>query len=99
MRDPRDKKLAQLLVNYSCKIQPGESCLIRATDTPDEFIEELVKAVYAAEGFPIVQLETERIERALRIGGTKDSYKLKTDIEKYQMEKMDAFIGNSGLPP
>jgi len=96
LKDPRDKKLAELLVNYSCKIQSGESCLIHATDTPVEFVEELVAAVYAAGGYPIVQLETERIERALRVGGTKESYKLKTDIEKYQMEKMDAFIGVRG---
>jgi aminopeptidase len=96
LRDPRDKKLAELLVNYSCKIQPGENCLIHATDTPVEFVEELVNAVYAAKGFPIVQFETERIERALRIGGSKESYKLKTEIEKYQMGEMDAFIGVRG---
>ncbi len=45
LRDPRDKKLAELLVNYSCKLQPGESCLIHATDTPAEFVEELIAAV------------------------------------------------------
>ncbi len=96
MRDPRDKKLAELLVNYSCKLQPGESCLIHATDTPVEFIEELIAAVYRAKGLPIVQYETERIERALRAGGSREGYSIKADIEKYQMEQMDAFIGVRG---
>ena len=96
MRDPRDKKLAELLVNYSCKIKPGESCLIHATDTPIEFVEELVSAVYAAKGYPFVKLETERIDRALRDGGTKESYAIQTDFERYQMEQMDVFIGVRG---
>jgi aminopeptidase len=96
MRDPRDKELAELLVNYSCALKPGERCLIHTTDTPIEFVEELVAAVYRASAYPYVQFETERIERALRSGATKESYAIKTDYEKYQMEQMDAFIGVRG---
>ncbi|HCU29559.1 MAG TPA: aminopeptidase, partial [Sphaerochaeta sp.] len=34
MADPREQKLAELLVTYSVQLQRGESCLINAVDIP-----------------------------------------------------------------
>ena len=48
--DPRDTKLAEMLVNYCVAVQPGETVLIQTMDdvaTP--LVTELVKAVYKAK--------------------------------------------------
>lgn len=96
MRDVRDKKLAELLVNYSVNLQEGEACLINAVDVPVEFVEELVEAVYRAGGYPQVNITSVRLERALLQGVTENSLSLWADCDAYRMRKMDAFIGVRG---
>lgn len=93
MRDPRDKELAELLVEYSVDLKKGEHCLIQATDVPIEMVEELVKAVYKVGGYPAVKLGSQRLERAIIAGATSQSLALLADCDTYQMRKMDAFIG------
>ena len=56
MKDPRLITLANNLVNYSVAVKKGDRVLIEATDISSELIEELVKAVYAAGGYPFVEL-------------------------------------------
>ena len=96
MRDVRDKKLADLLVNFSVSIKKGESCLINAVDVPLEFVEELVQSVYAAGGYPLVNISSERLERAIIAGATKESLAAFKDCDLYRMKQMDAFIGVRG---
>ena len=38
MTDPRYKKLADLLVNYSTALKKGERILLDMIDVPDEFL-------------------------------------------------------------
>ncbi len=96
MRDIRDKRLAELLVNFSIKLQRGESCLINAVDVPLELVEELVAAVYAAGGYPIVNIASERLDRAMMKGASSESLDLWADCDVYRMKKMDTFIGVRG---
>ena len=96
MRDIRDRKLAELLVNYSIRLKAGESCLINAVDVPLEVVEELVDAVYAAGGYPLVNIESERLDRAMMKGASQESLGLWADCDSYRMKKMDAFIGIRG---
>jgi hypothetical protein len=42
MIDPRVTKLADVLVNYSCALKPGERLLIEAIDVPHEFTCECI---------------------------------------------------------
>ena len=48
MTDPRYKKLAKLLVNYSTELKKGDRVLLDMIDVPDEFTIELIRAVRAA---------------------------------------------------
>jgi aminopeptidase len=43
MLDPRMTKLAEVLVNYSTAVKPGEKILIESVDIPHEFTCELVR--------------------------------------------------------
>ena len=96
MKDPRFTDLARLLVSHSTKIQPGENCLIEAFDIPQEFIVELVRAVAAAGGVPIVATYSQVIQRALTQVATESHMKLWSDIDRVRMEKMHAYIGVRG---
>ncbi len=96
MRDIRDKRLADLLVNYAIELKQGESCLINAVDVPEEFVEQLIEAVYAAGGYPLVNLSSERLQRALIEGSSSGSLDLWADCDAYRMNRMDTFIGVRG---
>lgn len=96
MRDIRDKKLAELLVNYSIELKTGESCLINCVDVPLSVIEELIGAVYAAGGYPMVNIDYERIHRAVSAGASLESYALNTECDLYRMRRADTFIGIRG---
>lgn len=97
MSDSREKKLADMLVNFSVRLQKGENCLIRATDIPTSMVEELVAAVYAAGGNPQVQLWNQRLERAMTQGATDESLAVWADCDAYRMSRMDAYIGITGV--
>ncbi|MDD4010940.1 MAG: aminopeptidase [Sphaerochaetaceae bacterium] len=97
MKDPREAKLAELLVKYSCHLEKGESCLINAVDIPDTMTAELVKAIYDAGGFPLVNKWSNYLERAMTEGATEESLKAWADADCYRMKQMDAFIGIRGI--
>lgn len=97
MADERQKKLAKLLVEYSVRLQKGESCLINAVDVPVSMTEALVKAVYEVGGYPVVNLWNQRLERAMSEDASEESLKVWADVDTYRMKQMDAFIGIRGI--
>lgn len=96
VHDPRHDKLAELLVNYSTEVKPGEKVLIEAYDTPIEFIDSLIKAVYKAGGYPLLELKYNHLLRSLLMGASKESLAAMQDTELHRMKNMDAFIGVRG---
>ena len=44
MTDPRYKKLAKMLVEYSTKLGKGDRVLLEMIDVPDDFSIELMRA-------------------------------------------------------
>lgn len=97
MTDPRVKKLADILVNYSVKVHKGERVLIQNTNPEPEFIKALVSAVHAAGGLAFVALRDRTIERELYIGGSEEQFELQARFERDRMKEMDAFIGFTSL--
>ena len=65
MTDPRFKKLAKLLVEYSTELKKGDRVLLDMMDVPDEFSVELVRAVRAVGGTPLVEVRHTRVSREL----------------------------------
>jgi aminopeptidase len=98
MTDPRIEKLADVLVNYSCDIQPGEKILIEAIDVPHAFTKALVQAAADSGGEPIVMLKSNEINRALMLAGTDKQWSTIADVERLQMEKVQCYIGARGNP-
>lgn len=96
MTDPRMIQLAQLLVNYSCKVKKGDNVLVEAIDIPHEFTRTLVAAVAEAGGRPLVLLKSNVINRALMMSGTQDQWQTIADGEKTVMRKMQCYLGVRG---
>jgi aminopeptidase len=96
MTDPRITRLADVLVNYSCAVKPGENLLIEAIDIPHEFTRALVRACAEAGGRPFVLLKSNQIHRALMQVGTQEQWDTIADVERAQMEKMQCYLGVRG---
>lgn len=97
MSDQRELKLARLLVTYSVDLQKGESCLINAVDIPVTMTEALIKAVYEVGGYPVVNVWSQRLERAMCQSASQPSLEKWADVDTYRMKQMDAFIGIRGI--
>ena len=98
MIDSRIARLADVLVNYSCGVKPGDRILIEAIDVPHEFTCELVRTARAAGAIPLVKLESNQIKRALMLAGTKEGWDLIADAEEGVMRKAQCYIGARGNP-
>jgi len=59
MSDPRIKKLADLLVNYSVKVQPGQWVLINSHIIAEPLTSEVLRAVLEAGGLPQIILTSD----------------------------------------
>lgn len=95
--DPRIMTLATNLVNYSCRVQPGEKVLIEYVgNEPAVLAKALVKEVIAAGGFPYVVHNDRQILREILMGATEESLKAQAEWEAVRMKAMDCYIGFSG---
>ncbi|MCE5295705.1 MAG: aminopeptidase [Euryarchaeota archaeon] len=96
MYDPRMKKLADVLVNYSIKLQKGETVYIEAFDIPAEMVELMISAVYEAGGIPLISQKSPRALRKLYSGADEASMKLFGEVELEKMKRSQAYIGMRG---
>jgi aminopeptidase len=93
MRDPRLDKLADILVNYSTRVQPGENVLIYAIGEVPELVKSVVRHVYDAGANPYVQLIDPRIQRELLLGIKEEQLAVMREADVAFMKKMDCYIG------
>ena len=56
MSDPRVKRFASLLVNYSVKVQPGEKVLLNGTIPTMPLVQETYREVVRAGGHPLLMI-------------------------------------------
>ncbi|HEY4951932.1 MAG TPA: aminopeptidase, partial [Verrucomicrobiae bacterium] len=96
MTDPRYKKLAKLLANYSTQIKKGDRALLDMIDVPDEFSIELMRAVRVAGGAPLVEVRHTRISREMVRETNEKHAALLRDIELFRMKKVQAYIAIRG---
>lgn len=93
MTDPRIKKLAQNLINYSCRVEAGERVLIESTGFEVPLVKELVREVYKAGGLPFVTIKNDEIKRALVNECSEEQLNLMASFELARMKEMQAYIG------
>ncbi len=96
MLDPRIAKLADVLVNYSCQLKPGDHLLLEAIDVPHEFTTAVVQTVHRSGGRPFVLLKSNQVQRALLNAGSPEQWETIADIEEAQMKRMQCYIGARG---
>ena len=96
MTDPRYLKLAKLLVNYSTQIKKGDHVLLDMIDVPDEFSIELMRAVRAAGGTPLIEVRHTRVTREMVRETNAKHAGLLRDLELFCMKKMQAYIAIRG---
>jgi aminopeptidase len=93
MRDPRLDQLADVLVNYSTRVQKGENVLINAIGDVNELVKAVIRQVYAAGGHPYVQLVQPPILRELLLQTNEEQLAVMSEAEVAFMKKMDCYIG------
>jgi aminopeptidase len=96
MTDPRYKKLATLLVEYSTALKKGDRVLLDMIDVPDEFSIELMRAVRAAGALPLIEVRHTRITREILRGTDEAHANLFRDLELFRMKKVQAYIAIRG---
>lgn len=97
MQDPRIDRLADLLLDHSCRIEKGERVLIEAFDLPDpSLVCRLVEGAARRGALPFVAWKSNTVLRSLYQNATEESMKLAGKHERLQMEEMQAYIGIRG---
>jgi len=96
MVDPRLTQLAEGLVGYSVKVEPGENVLIEATGIETTLVAELVRAVRRKGAYPYVNLRDPKVTRALLLDAAEEQIKTWAEIDNHQMEQMQAYISVRG---
>lgn len=97
MHDPRLNKLADILLDHSCRLAKGEHILIEAFDLPEtQLVSALVEGAAARGAIPVVSLKDNAVLRSLYRTATADSMKFAARFEKARMEEVQAYIGVRG---
>jgi len=96
MYDPRMRKLADVLIDHSVRLQKGETVYIEAFDVPTEMVEVLLDKVYEVGGVPMLALRSARLLRKLLIGADQKTLSQIGEVELVKMKKAQAYIGMRG---
>lgn len=93
MRDPRQQKLAELLIQYSTQIQPGEKVLIDCIGDCGELCREIIEEVYKADGIPFINVEDPVLNAAVIRDAKAEFFTTQRKWEELRMNEMNAYIG------
>lgn len=96
MNDPRVEKLAKVLIEYSCDLQPGENVLIEVFGGDYELAKALIRTVYRIGGHPYVELYDQTVNRELFMHLTTEQVENMARYDLARMKDMDAYIGIRG---
>lgn len=91
--DSRIIKLADLLVNYSCDVQPGDNVLIDYEgDCCKGLVRQLIKKIYAMGGIPYVDIRDSAITRELLLGCSEKQVSFMDECSLHKMKGMQGYI-------
>ena len=96
MREPRYRKLADLLTGYSTALKRGDRVWIDAAEIPEEFVIELIRSVRAQGADPFVHLHAGQVSRELNRGITEKALRFSLRHELRKMQEMQAYIALRG---
>lgn len=90
--DPRVQKLADVLVNYSTKVKPGDKVAIAGDVNAMPAIEATFVAVLKAGGHPFFLPRTESLTELLVAHGSEEQLSRPSDIMMHVVETVDVSI-------
>ncbi len=85
-------KLADNIVNFSCRLKAGEKILIESTSECKDLIRAIIQKVYEVGGLPFVRLYNENIDRELLLGCNEQQMDLESKFQGTVMSAMDAYV-------
>ncbi len=93
MKDPRVRKLCNMLVHYSCELKPGEKVLVEMYGHQPELTATLVEEIYAAGALPVVRLRDITVQRALMRGASVEKWDFEAENDAALLKGVQAYIG------
>jgi aminopeptidase len=93
MRDPRLTKLAEVLVNYSVGVKPGQLVRINGSPITSPLVVEIYRAVIKAGGNPMVRMSPEETGEILIRDGSDEQLKYLNPVAMFEGETIDCSIG------
>ncbi|MBN1456837.1 MAG: aminopeptidase [Sedimentisphaerales bacterium] len=93
MTDPRLKKLAQVIVNYSVSLKKGEIVLIKSPSVAEPLVKELYTAAIQAGAHPHVHLIPDDLTEILLKHGSNKQLEYLSPILMHDVETIHAQIG------
>ncbi len=92
MSDPRIKKLADVLVNYSTKVKPGEWVMVYYHPLAEPLAGEVFRAVLQAGGHPTGAVDSDLLLEVLHRYGSDEQLLWVSPIEELAYRKSDVGI-------
>jgi aminopeptidase len=92
MSDPRVAKLADLLVNYSVELQPGQLVRIDASTVAAPLVTEVYRHALRAGAHPRTRIEVEGLD-VIAVGESSDEQlAFVSDLDRLEMEQLAAIM-------
>ncbi|MBI9043597.1 MAG: aminopeptidase [Anaerolineaceae bacterium] len=92
MTDPRMRNLANILVDYSVKVQPGEWVILRGHHIAEPLLNEIAKKVVEAGAFVDTMFESSVITETMLKYASREQLMWESPIIRTAIEKVDVFI-------
>ncbi|MFK7790360.1 MAG: aminopeptidase [Phycisphaeraceae bacterium] len=93
MRDQRLDKLADVLVNYSVKVQPGQLVRINGDQVGADLLEAVYEAVLKAGGHPLLRCGIESCQDIFLQSASDEQLQYVNPVNLAEVEQIDASIG------
>ena len=93
MQDMRLTKLANVLVNYSVEVKPGQLVRINGGSIASPLLVEIYRAVVKAGGNPMVRMMPDELGEILLKEGSDEQLRYVNPVAKFEGEKIDCSIG------
>lgn len=92
MRDQRLDKLADVLVNYSVKVQPGQLVRVRGDKVGSHLLEAIYEAVLKAGAHPVLRMSSEACSDIFMQEASEDQLKYVDPLAVKEAEEIDVSI-------
>jgi aminopeptidase len=92
MTDPRLTKLADLIVNYSLELKPGQIVRIDGGTVAAPFVQELYREALLAGANPRTRVEVEGIDVIAIREASDEQLTFVSEIDRFEIESVDAIV-------